>query len=242
MFKTLMEKARALLDPVGAVQERRDVIRLTCRVPVQIQVDGTYHDGMVSNISLQGLRVETARKMKKTDRIAIGQANSKSGSVACQVMWVRPTSKKGSYSNGIKFEDTQENLGRSWLRDCLRQLGFEPGRIRERRNFIRFPAPSQVRAALTNRTGDQLTDGRLLNIGYGGALAAFSVEVPPNTPIRLQLDPTLDSPPLDCCGMVRSSIKDVKRQMHVTGLEFDMQGEPQIKAYIRAIKKKLNKL
>ncbi|CAM9945177.1 unnamed protein product, partial [Phaeothamnion confervicola] len=222
--------------------ERREVIRLQCRVTVQfVGDDASSHDVVVTNISLKGLRAETPRKFKKGDRVLVGMPNSRQGPVSCQVMWTRTISSSGSLSVGLKFDDTQENMARSWLKDTLRQLGFEPGKIRERRNFIRFPSPSQVRSALANRAGDFLGDGRLINIGFGGALAAVSVEVPVGTQVRVQLDPTLDTPPLDAAGVVRSNIRDTKRQLYITGIEFDMQGEGQIKKYIRAVKKKLAK-
>lgn len=242
MLKQFMDAAKQLLDPTGAVEERREVIRLQCRVTVQfVGEDSASHDVVVTNISLKGLRAETPRKFKKGERVLVGMPNSRQGPVSCQVMWTRTISSSGSLSVGLKFDDTQENMGRSWLKDTLRQLGFEPGKIRERRNFIRFPSPSQVRSALANRAGDLLGDGRLINIGFGGALAAVSVEVPVGTQVRVQLDPTLDTPPLDAAGVVRSNIRDTKRQLYITGIEFEIQGEGQIKKYIRAVKKKLAK-
>ena len=243
MLKQFVEKAKQLLDPVGPVQERRDVIRLQCGVTVRVVTeDGASHEAVVTNISLKGLRFESSLRPKKGDRVMIGVANARQGPVSCLVMWIRSNSSGASYGAGVKFEDTQENLGKSWLKETLRQLGFEPGKIRERRNFIRFPSPSQVHATFANRTGDVLGDGRLMNIGLGGALAAVGIEIPVGTPIRLQLDPTLDTPPLDAMGVVRSSVRDIKRQVFVTGMQFQMEGEGQVKTYLRAVKKKLARL
>jgi hypothetical protein len=240
MLKQFMDKAKQLLDPTGAVEERREVIRLQCRIKVQFVVDDAASEPViVTNISLKGLRAETPRKFKKGDRLLVAMPNSRQGPVSCQVMWTRTLSSSGSLDVGLKFDDTQENMARSWLKDTLRQLGFEAGNIRERRNFIRFPSPSQIRSALANRAGDLLGDGRLINIGVGGALAAISVDVPVGTQVRVQLDPTLDTPPLDAAGVVRSNIRDIKRQLYVTGIEFDIKGEGQIKKYIRAVKRKL---
>jgi hypothetical protein len=168
--------------------------------------------------------------------------SSKQGPVGCLVQWVRTAANGASYGVGIKFDDTQENMAASWLKDTLFQLGFEPGKLKERRMFIRFPSPAQIRAVLSTRTGEAMTDGRLMNIGVGGALITVGAEVPLGTKVRLSLDPTLDTPALDTTCHVKSSVRDQKRQVYVTGLQFEFSGEGQIRTYIKAVKKKLARM
>jgi hypothetical protein len=83
-----------------------------------------------------------------------------------------------------------------------------------------------------------LTQGRLENIGFGGAQVSLEVTVPILTPIHLVLDPTIETPPLNCAGIVRSSVRDVKKRAFITGIQFEMGGESQLKTYLRAVKMK----
>jgi hypothetical protein len=241
MFKALVEKTRNFLDPTRELEERRQVIRLKGRLLGQIRSDdgAKSSDAFITNLSLTGLRFDGTKKYQKGDRFQIGLVDSRAGLVTCIVVWVKTSGT--TVSTGVRFDESKENLAKSWLKQTLLQLGFVPGKVKERRTYIRFPSPSTIRAVVGNRNGDNLTEGRLLNIGYGGALAGLEVELPIGAPVNLQLDPTLTTPPLDSLGKVRSVVRDVKKRVYITGIQFDTQGESQVKKYLKAVRKSLAK-
>lgn len=214
-------------------EERRDVIRMSCRIKLECHIGPKVVEAVASNLSLKGARLETREPLKKGSEIVLSQPDSSAGPVTCKVMWVRRVGD--NHSAGLLYADTDERMARSWLKEVLMQMGFRSGKIKERRVHLRMNATA--RATLCNRQGDTFTEGKLNNLSTGGAQVTVEVEVPVNTNIRLVVDPTVKTSGLDIAGVVRSSRKDSKSTYWVHGIKFDFTGEAQVLKVMKALQK-----
>jgi len=237
VLEGLVSRVKALLthhNPV--VAERRKLIRMSCRLMLEVRVeDGPAIQAVASDLSLSGLRLETRVGFKRNQEIMTILPGSQKMGVRCCVVWSKKLGRAETYSTGLLFDETDEVMSKSWVKEMLRQVGFGDGRIRERRSHVRVP--SHLRCALANRSGDVLTDGTLLNIGLGGALVGVHVEVNAGTILRLQVDPVAGYPALDLMAEVRSSRKDVRNQRFLHGLRFQNQQDPLVVRYLGVLLK-----
>ncbi|MCW5871409.1 MAG: PilZ domain-containing protein, partial [Candidatus Eremiobacteraeota bacterium] len=139
----LPRKAR-LQDPA----ERRQLVRVRCRIPIQIRVGERTISGWVVDMGVQGIRVRTGEGLKKGQAVAIRATVSQQSSQAwvnCRIMWARPVENGKHYLAGARFHETRENLRRTWVHRLLRELGLNENSLRERREFIRVNGRVPVR-------------------------------------------------------------------------------------------------
>ena len=236
MLKSLLNFAQDLL-PAGAVEERRGTIRMQCQLLVEVNTPAGMQLSTVTDLSPKGMRLEGPTKLPQGHSLQVALPKSKFGEVNCQVVWCKPVAGTRNFTLGLSFADTGPNLAKSWLKEKLRELGFDAGKINERRNFIRFPAPN-VEVLLVDGVGDVLAEGRLVNFGYGGALVALVSEVSCGTGVRIVIEATQETPAVDTLAVVRSFYKSAKK-FYVTGLQFAKPSEAQVKRFVRASKKKM---
>lgn len=234
MFKKVMDK---LVGGPGPVQERRSALRVPCKVAVKVQYAQADQDGHVTDISLKGLRLHLLQGVAKGQSVVVRVSESPLGAAACKVLWASP-SPNGGFLVGLRLVDSKEMLSRSWLWEKFYQLGFRPDEARERRTYIRFPAPPV--AALMMGDEDVATRGMLLNISYGGALVEASADLVPDSVVRFTMEATADTPELNVMALVRSCFYNEEGDFHTAGLEFSKPGLGAVRKYIRAVKKKLS--
>ena len=220
----------------GPIRERRTVVRLPCQVAVEVVTPDGIQFSTVTDLSTQGMRLEGPTNLGKGQTFEVLQPKSKLGAVTCQVVWCKPVPNTRNITMGLTFADTPQKLAKSWVKEQLLALGFDASKRNERRNFIRFPAPS-LQVFLVDGVGDVLAEGRLINIGHGGALVGLVTQVSCETGVRVVIEATHETPALDTLAVVKSFHKSAKK-FYVTGLQFAKPGDSDIKRLVRAVRKK----
>lgn len=235
MLQAMFGAFRRLL-PGGAtpVLERREIVRVECKVPVVcIFPAGGEMNGTVIDMGMRGVRLETKQKLKKGNTVRLLRPDG--GPVECLIVWTRPKRFSDDFLAGLQFIDSAENLRASWIKGTLKKLGFTPGRIKEKRKHIRVP--SELRAALVSTAGDELCEGTLINLGIGGALVALPVEVPSNVKVSVRIDPVAHLKGLELPCAIRSCRKNPRSQKFEHGLRFEDQDNDTVKQYLNVLMK-----
>jgi len=153
-----------------ATGERRRLVRLKCRYPVTCELEKSAFRAVVVDMGVQGLRLEIPERLKRGQVVHVTypstQAHFAVDSVRCVVNWTR-RNPQGQLEAGLRYDDLESNLEKSWVKVILRELGFDAASIFQRRKARRVVAMLQVQLRRPGRTG--LT-ARVLNLGVGGAL------------------------------------------------------------------------
>lgn len=214
--------------------ERREIVRVECKVPaVCLFPDGKQSKAVVVDMGMKGLRLECRKKLPANKTVRIMRPDG--GPVNCKIVWCKPKRFSDRYLAGLEFSDTPENLRHSWIKNTLQNLGFVPGRIKEKRMHIRVPA--EQRASLVSAAGDELTEGLLINLGIGGALVEMGVLVPKALRVSLRVDPMGALPALELPCEIRSAFQNQRNQKFMHGLRFDDQDNDLVKKYLALLMK-----
>lgn len=216
------------------VEERREIVRVECKVPaIVLPEKGGELKAIVIDMGLKGLRLETDTKLPKKKSVRI--IRPEGGPIVCRVVWTRPKRFSDKFHAGLEFADSPENMRASWVKGTLQQLGFQPGRIKEKRKHIRVP--SEQRAVLATPAGDELGEGELLNLGIGGALIEIGVAVPEGNKTILRVDPVGTLPFLEMPAVIRSVRQNKRNQKFQHGLRFEDQDARLVKRYLSILMK-----
>lgn len=191
--------------------ERREIVRLRCYYPVTCFTDKgkTAHNARVTEMSLKGMRLVGPRKLARDAEVYVAYQSEdrrvKKESVRCKVVWCnkRPT---GEYRLGVMYDDSQENLGTSWVKVILRELGFNENNIYQRRRHARFN--SSINGDLTTGEGKRVASVDVVDLGVGGALLRCPERVEPETMMRLSVGPYENLPRVHLPGMVIGTRSD----------------------------------
>ncbi|MHB2020556.1 MAG: PilZ domain-containing protein [Candidatus Xenobia bacterium] len=169
-FKALLTGSRQAADPPS---QKRKLTRVKCDIRVDCDAEGVILAGKVLDMSVTGMRIELLKPVKtnivlgvKYDIAALmlkGSQGFEVDTVRTRVVWCRKN-KEGQVEAGVTFIDSQETMGRSWVKYMLRQLGFNPKDISDRRKHVR------VRCDMTAslRASEGCGDGLVLSLGNGG--------------------------------------------------------------------------
>lgn len=152
--------------------ERRQLVRVRCRIPIQIRVGERTISGWVIDMGVQGIRIRTGIPLKKGQAVAIRATVSQQSSqawVSCRVMWVRTVEGGKHCLSGIRFHETRDNLRRTWVHRLLRELGLNENSLHERREFIRVDGRIPVKMQ-SLRDGGPMQSVETLNLGVAGLL------------------------------------------------------------------------
>lgn len=150
-----------------SLAERRRRVRVRCYVRVRLDRAGTGDKAIVTDIGMEGVRLKTALPLETNDQVVIiypeEHPGGELGKVACRVVWVQQV--RDQIVAGLTYSDTRDNMRRSWVKFVLEELGFDESRTFQKRKFIR--AEGTIPARLHDT---EVTKGRVLNLGLGGAL------------------------------------------------------------------------
>lgn len=190
MVKGLLDKLRSITSMPHPLEERRTVARLECDFQVVVLLPGDRALGAhVTDISLFGMSLELHEELAPGTRVRLLLAHDDSlEEVACKVRGCRPGPK--GFECGLVYHQDAERLSRSWVCTLLRELGYDIGHLQQRRAFIRVKTdlPAQIEA------GDGMFEGRVIDLGVGGALLKCEQELPDHEEVRLLLDATAGDP------------------------------------------------
>lgn len=160
--------------------ERRQLVRVRCRIPVQVRVGERTVNGWILDMGVQGVRLRTSELLKSGGvlpvRATVSQQSSQTW-VNCRIKWSRSTEGGKYYLAGARFNETRENLRRTWVHRLLRELGLNENSLRERREFIRVPSQIPARVQSLKNPGAGVIQVETLNIGVAGLLIRTATPV-----------------------------------------------------------------
>lgn len=217
-----------------ALNERRRMVRLACRVMVEVRTQKRTFNAGITDISVAGIRLESKDGLSAKEIVAVMVPGSGKGAVKCRVVWTRRLAID-RVSAGLIFEDTDEAKANSWVKDTLAAHGFSQNNVRERRQHLRIKA-NGLPAYITNRSDDVLCEGSLINIGRGGAQLSSATEVRIGTKCRVRLDQYGALPSMAVDAIVRSCRRDTRSQKYYHGLRFEVEDDPSVLRIVAILK------
>lgn len=178
--------------PQLSLAERRKKLRVRTYIRLEFTTeDGVRGSAIVTDLSLDGLRLRCQSPLVEGQNVDVifpdSSATEATGAVRCKVVWLQTIQQVGrtSYEAGLHFEDSRENMQRSWVKYVLEQLGFDENKTFQKRKYVR--ARGQIPARIfTVHEGEALT-GEVVNLGVGGALLALDRELPKDTQIHCEI-------------------------------------------------------
>ncbi len=216
------------------LHERRRMVRLACRVTVEVRTTKKTFSGGITDISVAGVRLESKDGLSAKETVSLLVPGSGKGPVKCRVIWTRRLNAD-RVSAGLLFEDTDEAKAGSWVRETLAAHGFSQNNVRERRQHLRVKA-NNLPAYITNRSDDVLCEGSLINIGRGGAQLCSTVEVRIGTKCRMRLDQYGALPSIAVDSVIRSCRRDTRTQKYYHGLRFEVEDDPNVARVVAILK------
>lgn len=184
--------------PQLSLAERRRKLRVRTYIRLQITVSDTTSSAIVTDLSLDGLRLRSNFELEEGDRVEVhlseadGEGESEEreeprGSVFCRAVWVTAFGPPGrtTYEAGISFEDSDENMQASWVKYVLEQLGFDQNKTFQRRKYLRASGAVPARAFTVK--ADETVTGEVVNLGIGGALFSSETALPKDSPIHCEI-------------------------------------------------------
>lgn len=215
MFKELLNLLRPGFGT--PTDERRDTIRLGCRIPVLLKMKSKMMEVKVINASLTGLCIELESSVKPKTKITLHR-DEFGDAISAKVLWCRGQRGSAKYQAGVLYLSDSEELKNSWIKPALKQLGFTVGRIGEKRKLLRVPG--RYRCFLKSMAGETYANGELTNLSIGGALVESDVELPLKLKIRIKTDPVGGLDALTGVAEVRTCKKNPKTRNYCCGLRF----------------------
>lgn len=223
MLKKLLQGLKALRggdsDPDWSYEERRDLIRMRCHYEVEYRFDGKKYPGQIVDMSLGGMKLRCFQPPPKDATVEVTYSvpalDIREQTVPCRVSWVRGRERDFVHFVGLAYDASDDVLKNSWVKMVLKQLGFNPKKIYQRRKFIRADCfiPAQI---IYQRV--KVMEGRLYNLGAMGALVETQAPLEKGEFVELHIGPLEDMPRLDISGTV---VQVTKQHGNVTmGIEF----------------------
>lgn len=231
MLDKLMKLIQGSPPPTG---ERRKLVRVAHRSVIMVTVTAGELKGAILDLSAQGFRLEYIDPLKPGQTISVFLPNTRP--IQSRVIWCNPVHKTKNHHIGCVFDDDQEKMANSWLKDMM-QKAFADVPIKQRRRHLRIRAGT--RAALANKAGDTLADGLLMDLSLEGCLLALPVEFKAGTPVRVQLTPVGAVKPLDLPAVIKTCRKGRDKFLH--GVHFDVREDPLVAKYIGILLKQYGK-
>ncbi len=161
--------------PQLSLAERRKKLRVRTYIRLEYVTEDGRGSAIVTDLSMDGLRMRCQKAFKDGEQVEVffPEGSESTGSVRCKTVWLQELGQVGrtSYEAGLSFEDSRDNMQRSWVKYVLEQLGFDENKTFQRRRFLR--ANGQIPARVfTAYEGEPIT-GVVMNLGVGGALLAL---------------------------------------------------------------------
>ena len=196
MLRRFLSRIRDFFLPRRAMlqnpSERRQLVRVRCRIPIQIRLPDRTASGWIIDMGVQGIRVRTGELIKKGLTVPVRATVSQQSSqiwVNCRVMWSRPASDGKYFLAGARFHETRENLRKTWVHRLLRELGLNENSLRERREFIRVDGRVPVRMQSMKDPSAAVQPVVTLNLGVAGLLLRTTQPLYPGEQYRCWVGP-----------------------------------------------------
>lgn len=223
-----------LLRPSAEVptDERRESMRLRCRVGALLKVDQTMHFVTLVNVTLTGLGLEMEAALKANQVVSLTRDDFGEPLMA-RVGWCkpRPRGAKG-FQVGLQYLEDQESLKSSWLKPALKQGGFKAEFPGEKRKLIRVPG--RVACELKGLTGETYTEAEMLDLSLGGALVESPMKFNEGLTLAFETAPLGGLPALKGIAKVASTQADREGKWRC-GLRFTESKSDDVRKYMKSM-------
>lgn len=220
----VFSKLRAFLGGQELLEtERRRAVRLPCKFKAAVEGAPV----TVVNISALGIRVEGDTKWRKAVVVSVNGRDHSGKAIFARVAWTQ--SRGSQYITGLAFVGNEAEIRESWVGTALDKLGAQKGK--ERRGHVRLN--TEAVASLHDANGAPMGQGRLRNIGLGGALFLAEGNIQTGILVTLKLNQP-GRPSLDETCIVRSCRKDPRGSYYFVGLQFHASGSENVRKFIKS--------
>ncbi len=221
-------------------RERRKLVRLRCSYEVKVVYKDKKFKATVVDIGLQGLKLRTGQPLKVGDRLTLSSPAPISGApsqpVEGKVAWIKSPGRSYLTYAGLVFTTSKEDMGQSWVKSFLRELGFTPKSIFTQRRFVR--ADCFLTCSFTiPESGRVVSQARVYNLGVGGMLLESPYDIPLKVPLNIEFVPPEGLSVLSLTAIPVKSSKDGK--VRLVGFEFNSLSQPQLDILTKYLKKLL---
>jgi hypothetical protein len=199
MFKQV---SSAIFGDEEALKNRRRVPRIVCDLEVSCLDETGNWQARVTDMGIQGIRVAVPKAMKKGHSLLLsalpGTTAEGRPDLRCLVSWCRRDGA-GLIHTGLHYDDSPENIARSWVHYYLLARHYPTSERHDRR--VEAGLPIEVRQKGVEGT----FPGLLLDLSLGGAK------------IRVEHNLAAESPLLMRFGGGKSKFNPVKLQAQIVG-------------------------
>lgn len=214
----------------ASLSEKRRALRVRSYAQVQLAAGEEQFKGVVTELGLDGLRLKSLDAPLKEGQAwdihyTLGPDGDPAGPVRVQTAWVRRVGRE--YVAGARFADSRENMRRSWVRYLLQELGFDESCIYQRRQYIRVD--SSIPARVFSGSNCVLHDGKLVNLGIGGALLEGETSLQKGAHLTLEMSLWRILPTLRLPVLVLDVRPDQNPERTLSCLQFGSMDAQQIK-------------
>lgn len=194
MLRKLVQGLRSLRrgdsDPDWEFDERRELFRMRCHYEVEGELNGAKFPGQVVDMSLGGLKLRSFQNMVVGQVVDLTYCEESlevpERTISCRVQWVRRRDKDGVHFAGLSYDASDIVLGNSWIKMVLKQLGFRPDKIFQRRKYVRADCVVAAHLILDSQLS---VPGKLYNLGAQGALVECTERLDEGRGVELQIGP-----------------------------------------------------
>ncbi len=226
LFKGLIALVSGKPEEDTPPDERRQLVRLKCRIPVEVHHQGEASKAIVVDIGLKGMQLRSARALEVGQEVEVirrdGGDQYEVESVKGQVAWTKARRFSSDKVAGIVYQDPR-GLDGSWVRYILTSLGLDEETVRQRRQHLRVEA--SIMLDVYDSGGRRLASGQLVNIGVGGCLAQLPDEIATSAPVTVEIGPYRELPVLRLPALALDCSHDRELEAWLGSLKFtDLDG------------------
>lgn len=224
MFKAFLDGLKGLVKSSApedwGYEERRQLVRLECQFDIDGKTDaGKKFKGQIVDMGMKGMKLRTFEQLKSGEVVHITYPvpiiEVPNATMRCKVLWTQTRARDYVLFAGLQYAEDEKTMARSWAKYVLKQLGFSKERIYQKRKYAR--AECFVPTKMAYEPG-KVVEGRLYNLGVGGALVECPEPLPDGMTVELRVGPYEDLPHFLLPGRVASRRAEARRFLH--GIEF----------------------
>lgn len=235
MFERLIASVQALLER-DPFRERRLVVRVPQKLPVECFRGTVFFEGIVVDIGTGGILMETDEKLQIGQAVDVRSVvHHPALEVQCTVQWTRARSG-GPHLAGLKFSGDLDAPGQTWVHVALKEIGLAPDSARQRRRTFRVA--TNIPAEVKSLAGELLAQATVLDLGTGGATICGSTTLPGTPHILLCIGPLKSLAVLTVKGRILAERHDAERQEvyhHLSFVDLAPKDSRAVRHYMRRV-------
>lgn len=184
-------------------EERRKLIRLRCHYKCNMECEGKKFEGHVIDMGVGGMRLRTFHPLKVGQTVTVHspfhEVGANSEPVQCEIHWIHKPDRNLLTFSGGRYASDARVMGKSWVKNVLKQLGFRPEFIRSKRKHVRADCFLEGSLRRPDNTRQEI---RIHNLGVGGMLFEYRIPLTTGETHAVRIGPFEKLPALDVVGCI----------------------------------------